>query len=1004
MKNITNGNTIRPNQRTVYGPFNRSSNDNAIVRWDGESGSLIQNSTVIIDDDGNITGINSLDFNELNINPNPGDNSTLWYNNNDDLLYLGNNPINVNGGDVFSSINITTDNSLVRFDSISGKLIHDSGVILDDLQNITNVNSITVDTITENTLNNGVNIEEINVIDGRINLPNTIDSNTGVISFDNEHYIHNYGPTNTNLFIGKESGNFTNTGSRNTTLGQDTLFQLSSGNDNVAIGESSQLFNETGVRNVTVGNSTNFNNIAGNNNTAIGHLALESNEGSNNIGIGNGAGASFSTGNNNIAIANNGASGVSNSIFIGNSSHNDTKIYGIHQEVPIGTLLEMVVIDENNKLGSQAIPIGDVTSSAISSIDNSIPRFDGISGKIIKASNITINDNSDISGANSIDLNTVLANPGDSSTIWVNSADNKLYLGANAVSSGGDVFGPPSSTLNAIPRYSNLTGKLIKDTTGFICDDNFNLKLGDNVTNSDRTFHIQGKQNVRLFMEGDSTILPGTLENPLIALTKDGNKTYASLSLNDDGLGEGITNHFAIKLANASGFNFMEGFYVFTGGVYTNPGTGTIPNTFTTQPIKSLKCNNSDQKVKLYTGLITDLIEERTVANGVTIDSVNLKDGSINLTTAVANPGTANTVWQRTSDGKLFRGSTDLEKQGDFVGPNSSIDSTPVLYDGISGKLAKNSFPYAMTTFSTSGLAISQTPATATSVYIGSDSGNVGGISNVCIGADSGSSCSGSGNVYIGRLSGAPIAASNSEKNVSIGSSAGRGNLNGSSRNIAIGYDSQSANVLNINTVTIGTNINPIADNSLRIGSEIPLTSCFIEGIHNVVPGGTKQMMIIDNSNQLGSIPFPIYAYGGLYMEDNATNINFTGTSTDFTNRVLIGGWTGVQPVANNITNNTALGTITVSQSGDYLVTYALSYSSLANNITYSTAIYINGTTKLPGRVSRRIQTAGDVGSICGCITCTLTAGENVSLYIQNETNTSSALIQDGTFGIVKVF
>jgi hypothetical protein len=902
-------------------------------------------------------------------------------------------------GDVVGPIPaVSTDNAIVRWDGTTGKIIQNSGVILDDLQNITNVNSITVDTITENTLNNGVNIELTNIKDGRINLPNTTNADNGVISFNNEHYIHNYGSANTNLFIGKESGNFTNTGSRNTTLGQDTLFQLTTGNDNVAVGESSQLFNETGVRNVTVGNSTNFNNIAGNNNTAIGHLALESNEGSSNIGIGNGAGASFSTGNNNIAISNNGAAGVSNKIYIGNSSHNDTKIFGINGITPPG-VKQMVIIDNNNQLGTQAIPIatGDVVGPASAS-DNAIARFDTTTGKLIQNSTVLISDTGNFSGVNSIDLNTVAANPGDASTLWINSADNLLYLGATVASGGsGDVVGPASATDNAIARYNGTTGKLIQDTTGFTCDDNFNVKIGNATTAVNRQFHLQGRQDVTLFMESDTDNVTET-DIPQLIMHMDGGISYASLGQEDTVVGNCLILQTSANSAVGGG-----GMIFRTGGIHIAPAIGTPVTSFTTTPIDAMRITQLDQKVIIFTGLQTNLIEERTAANGVTIDSVNLKDGSINLTTAAANPGGANTVWQRTSDGKLFRGSVDLELQGNVVGPASAVNNQPAIFDGTTGKLIKNTFPYAMTTFSTSGLAISQIQATANSTFVGGNAGNVGSVSNVCIGSDSGSNNNGTGNVFMGVLAGSPLALSNSERNVSVGAGAGRGNLNTSSRNIAIGYDCQSGNVLNNNTITIGTNINPSTDNSFRVGSEIPLTSCFIEGINGVTPPGTKQMMIIDSSNQLGSQPLPQYGYGGLYMENNVTLVDITATSTDFSNRVVIAGFTGVQPAAANIINNAPAGTITVSVSGDYLVSYALSYSSVGSNNTYSTAVYVNGTTKLPSRVSRRIQNAGDVGSICGCINCSLTAGQNVSLYIQNETNTDDVLIQDGTFGLVKI-
>lgn len=44
----------------VFGPGSGTSTDNAVVRWDGVTGTLVQDSGVIIDDSNNITGVNSL--------------------------------------------------------------------------------------------------------------------------------------------------------------------------------------------------------------------------------------------------------------------------------------------------------------------------------------------------------------------------------------------------------------------------------------------------------------------------------------------------------------------------------------------------------------------------------------------------------------------------------------------------------------------------------------------------------------------------------------------------------------------------------------------------------------------------------------------------------------------------------------------------------------------------------------------------------------------------------
>ena len=107
-----------------------SSTDNAIARFDGTTGKIIQNSGVGITDSQGIIGAKYLQI--LQSSANPGDAFSLWFNNVDSTLRFGSTNIQNTGGDVFSSETLTTDNGLVRFDGISGKLIQDSVVGITD--------------------------------------------------------------------------------------------------------------------------------------------------------------------------------------------------------------------------------------------------------------------------------------------------------------------------------------------------------------------------------------------------------------------------------------------------------------------------------------------------------------------------------------------------------------------------------------------------------------------------------------------------------------------------------------------------------------------------------------------------------------------------------------------------------------------------------------------------------------------------------------------------------
>jgi hypothetical protein len=96
----------------VTGPAGAT--DNAITRYDGTSGKLVQNSSVLITDGGGITGLTS-------INGGPIPSTGL--------------------GDVIGPAS-ATDNAVARYDSTTGKLIQNSVVIIGDTGDITGVGTI----------------------------------------------------------------------------------------------------------------------------------------------------------------------------------------------------------------------------------------------------------------------------------------------------------------------------------------------------------------------------------------------------------------------------------------------------------------------------------------------------------------------------------------------------------------------------------------------------------------------------------------------------------------------------------------------------------------------------------------------------------------------------------------------------------------------------------------------------------------------------------------------
>jgi hypothetical protein len=52
---------------TISGPSPASSTDNAVTRWDGTGGTTLQNSTVLMDDSGNVTQLGTA--NNMRVSP-----------------------------------------------------------------------------------------------------------------------------------------------------------------------------------------------------------------------------------------------------------------------------------------------------------------------------------------------------------------------------------------------------------------------------------------------------------------------------------------------------------------------------------------------------------------------------------------------------------------------------------------------------------------------------------------------------------------------------------------------------------------------------------------------------------------------------------------------------------------------------------------------------------------------------------------------------------------------
>lgn len=123
-----------------------TSTDNALARWDGTTGQIVQNSLVILSDLGDLSGIRNLTATGTvilsgNTFPTTAGSSgqVLTTNGSGTLSWTTNG-----AGDVIGPAS-ATDNALARFDSTTGKLIQNSLGILNDLGDLSGLRGVNND-------------------------------------------------------------------------------------------------------------------------------------------------------------------------------------------------------------------------------------------------------------------------------------------------------------------------------------------------------------------------------------------------------------------------------------------------------------------------------------------------------------------------------------------------------------------------------------------------------------------------------------------------------------------------------------------------------------------------------------------------------------------------------------------------------------------------------------------------------------------------------------------
>lgn len=375
-----------------------ASTDNAITRWDGTSGNVIQDSDVFISDTGDITGLVH-------------------------LTMAG----NINGRDPDSFVEgpaSATDNRVARFDSTTGKLIQQSAVTIDDSGNLTGVGTI-----------NGSALATGDVVGPASATDNAVarfDSTTGKLIQNSVVIVTDAGAI---TGVTTLNGTAPSTWVRGPSSAFDSNVALFSGTDGKAIYDSGVALISGSLSSVV--NITMSGNL--NSRDPDGFVTGPSSSTHNVIACFNGTtGKSVYQGGSTVTLS---GTTIANVTSIGGKS-----ISSLVQGPGAATAFNIPrFADTTGALlqdsGIAAFALAQVPSPF--GDDNRVVRTDTVSGsRMTQQSAVAIDDSGNITGAGTLNTRTI-AN-------WVD--------------------GPASATDNRAARFDGTTGKLIQNSAVTISD------------------------------------------------------------------------------------------------------------------------------------------------------------------------------------------------------------------------------------------------------------------------------------------------------------------------------------------------------------------------------------------------------------------------------------------------------------------------------------------------------------------------------------------------------
>ena len=336
---------------------------------------------------------------------------------------------------------------------------------------------------------------------------------------------------------------------------------------------------------------------------------------------------------------------------------------------------------------------GDVTGPS-SSINSGIALFNGVTGKIIKSSGITVDgaDNTIIPGYVKTKTALYLEDPGVSIQSVALEAPTPLIVGytltlptdtgtndqvlttdgtgilswtdKGGIHGGGDVVGPSSSTDNGIALFNGTTGKLLQNSNVTISSDNMivpgYIRTENILQMAVGSYNLSLKAPSTLSSNIEFTYPNNTGTNGQVLTTNgSGVLSWSTPAITGNVIGPDTATDRAIAIYNGSSGKAIQN----TGVIIDE--NNNLATTGSLQSSTSLKLPNGSGAISL---------QSPTLTTDVTL-------------TLPPNTGTSNQVL--TTDGTGVMTWTSID--GDVNGPGSSTDNALARFDGTTGKLIQNS-------------------------------------------------------------------------------------------------------------------------------------------------------------------------------------------------------------------------------------------------------------------------------------------------------------------------